>query len=395
MTTQTTNQSKRLFTFIALGTILTMGLWDATRGVILPHLLTDLRVGPTLGSQILVASAVGYLVNSLSFGTYSRRLGLRKVAGLGVAVVLVFLTLFLTLKLPLLLIPAGMVMGAGLGMIEMTTSLPISLLYGDQQSGILNLLHGCFGMGAFLGSMYAAGLMSAGFGWRVPLALIGGLLVTWGLVYRRLPELSLATPHSGAKGFGPVLRDPYVWAATLAVFFACVGEAGAVIWLPTYMQKVKGLSDAASALTLSFFFAGFTGMRLAGGWVVRRLGEVRSVVGLAAVGAVGLFLLMRQPGSWFWLAALAGMGVAVGFATCTSLACMRYPDRVDQIYTMIYSAGGLSVILSAPLMGWIGERVGFASTMWVPFTGYIAVMALMTFYGLGTRQRALAPTTSD
>jgi len=372
----------RHFTAIALGALATVGLLEGSRGVLLPHFRADLALSATWAGAIFSSNALGYLANSLAFGFLSRKLGLKPMVTLGISLVAVAMGLFVTMRVPTVLYGANMLLGAGMSMIELGTSIHISLIYKEKQGGMLNLLHGFFGVGALSGSLWSAFWLQMGAGWQVPYGLVGFILALWVGYYLTLPRTTLPQEAEGGAGAGPLLRDPLVWAAALALGAAVAGEVGATLWLPSYLQKVKGLGEGVSAGFMMAFFAGFTATRIAGSKLVGRLGPVRTVAALAAVGLAALTALLALPGAPVIIPVLAGAGVATGFATCTALVATRYPDRVNQVYTVMYSAGGLAGIITGPLMGWLGDRFGLTASMWVPLAGYAVLLILMIYYGL-------------
>lgn len=382
----------RHFVVIALGALATVGLLEGSRGVLLPHFRTDLELSATWGGAIFSAGALGYLANSLAFGTFSRKLGLKRMAVLGIVMLCAAMGLFLTVRTPAVLYGAHIFVGAGISMTELATSIHISLIYKEKQSGMLNLLHGFFGAGALLGSVWAAFWLRLGTGWRVPYGLVALMVALWVIYYLTLPQTELPAEAEGGAGPGPLLRDPLVWVAALALAAAVAGEIGSVLWLPSYLQQVKGLTESVSAFHMTVFFFGFTATRLAGGWLVGRAGPVRAVMVLALVGLAALAAMLTLPGAPLVIPFLAGAGVATGFATCTALVATRYPERVNQVYTVMYSAGGLAGIVTGPLMGWLGDRWGLTASMWAPLAAYAALFLLMGYYGLasGSRQGARA-----
>lgn len=373
------------YKWIALGTIASVGLFEGTKGVILPHMLADLQLSPAMGAAVLSSGGVGYLLNSLTFGSVSQRFGLKRVVAFGCLLAVVMLSLFLTMKLPALIYVAGVFYGFGASQVELSTSLPVSILYtAEEQGSILNLLHGFFGVGTLLGSVWGAYWMGVGAAWQVPLALIILLLIVWAMQFLRRPTVMVPRPdegESGGGGYGPILADPLVWVAAVALGAAVVVEAGVALWLPTYLQREKGLSEVVSAGYATAFFAGFTATRLGGSWLVQRVGGVRLVVLLAVIGFAGMVGLQVLPGTWAGLSVLLGVGCAVGFATCLAMVAGRYADRVNRVYTIMYSAGGITGILVGPLMGWVAGRAGLTAAMWVPGASLAVLATAMAWYG--------------
>lgn len=385
------NSLQRRYAFVALGIIATVGLWDGSRGVILPHFLSDLKLTAATGATIFSSGSLGFLVCSLTFGSLTRRFGLKPVATGGFLLFAAALALFFTQREPLFLTIAVMMMGAGMGLVELSSGIPISILYGEKQHGILNLLHGFFGLGALSGSLLAALFLGYGASWRAPYLLALGLLVVWTLIFRRLPTLTLPQPPKSKAGMGTMLRDPLVWIATFTLSAAVAAEVGVGLWLPSYLQQEKGLGEAVSAFGLTIFFVGFTATRLLASWLVNIVGPIRSVMGLGLIGVLGLAALLVLPGSWYALSALAGAGVAIAFATCVALVATRYPERVNQVYAFMYSSGAVAVMVTGPLMGFIGQRVGLGMAMWIPLIAYLAIILLIALYGWVDMRLALRP----
>lgn len=384
-------RTARLLIVTALGTIATVGLWEGSRGVLLPSFLSDLHLSAALGGTVFSATAIGYLASSLSFGALSQRVGLKKMVVAAMLLLATAMTLFVTLRLPSLLYVVNVFLGASISIIELSTSIQVSLIYQEKQSGMLNLLHGCFGAGALLGSQWAAFWLGLGAAWRVPFGLVAVFLILWCGSFLPQPVLPVPKEEPGAGGgFGPVLRDPLVWVAALALGAAVVGEVGFTLWFPTFLQRVKGMAPGPSAGYATAFFVGFTATRLAGSWLVGRLGQIRTVFGLALVGLAALSAILLLEATPILLPALAGAGVATGFATCTALVAERYPERVNRVYTIMYSSGGLAGILTGPLMGWLGDRYGLTASMWVPLISLGLLAALMAYYGLAGGARRAA-----
>ncbi len=370
------------YKWIALGILATVGLFEGSKGVLLPHMMTDLQLSPALGAAVMTAGGVGYLINSLTFGTVTQRFGLKRVVAFGGILALTMLTLFLTQRVPAVLYGANVLYGIGAGQVELSMSLPLSILYTpEEQASTLNLLHGFFGVGTLVGSVWGGYWMGVGAPWQLPLILVAALLAFWVWRYLRRPAVAVPRPEGKAGGYGPILSDPLVWVAALALGAAVAAEAGVALWLPTYLQKAKGLSEAVSAGYATAFFAGFTLTRLSGAWLVKRVGGIRLVVLLALVGLLAMVGLQAFPPAWAGLSVLLGAGCAVGFATCLSMVAGRYPDRVNRVYSIMYSSGGITGILVGPFMGWVAGRSGLGAAMWVPGAAFGVLAAAMGWYG--------------
>lgn len=396
---QLTNPHRTYFTAAALGTMISIGMWEGSKGVILPHFLADLSLRGTTGAAIFAASAVGFCVGALSFGFVTQRFGLKRVFATGFLLCAINIGLFVTFRNPAFLYACMALFGTGMACLDLTASLPVSILYGERQGGMLSLLHGFFGIGTLVGPLAVVFLLNLGTGWRLPLVLIVLLYAIWVAWFLSLPALQMPGPdqsQGSRRGLKPLMRDALVWVATLTLAASVAVEIGLAMWLPTYFQVAKGLPEVQSAFYTTIFFAGFTVTRLAGTIIVDRVGYTLSVVLLSLVGAFGLGALMLLPTTWAWVSFFAGAGVAIVFPTCVALVAVRYPDLVNQAYTLMYSTAALAMIIVAPMMGWVGERAGLQAAMWLPLACFGLVAALMAYYGwrVGLANRAI-PAGSD
>ncbi|HEY8347061.1 MAG TPA: MFS transporter [Symbiobacteriaceae bacterium] len=388
------NHPQRIpYTIIALGTIATLGGWGGAKGVIFPDFLQDLSLAPALGSAIFTATSVGSFIGSSSFAALSNRFGLSWVNRMGALLLAGITCVILFVRQPAFLYAAFVLFGLGWSMLELSSSLPISLLYAREQGSIMNLLHSFFGVGTITGSLLAGWAMSHGANWRLPMGVVVLLAGLWAYAYQRQPALSLPPRAKTEKGNGSLLRDPVVWTATLALTAGVAAEAGAGIWLPTYLSQGKGLDVAGSTLGATLFFLGFTASRLCGALLVGRMGSVRSVFSAAAVGAAGLAGVMLLPASWFWLTVLAGLGVGIIFPTCLTLVAERYQSRSNAVFSLIYACANVAGIATGPAMGMVVQGRGVTAAVWMLLSFYTAVMFFIGYCGWALAHRPAGSAT--
>lgn len=300
-----------------------VGLPDGMLGVVWPSLRADLgRPLDGLGELILAWSA-GYLVSSATSGSLLARLGFGPMLiGSALAMGVGVGGYALATDWPALL-GASVVAGAGGGAIDAGINSWLALRRGP---GALNVLHGCYGLGATLGPA-AISLGVALGSWRLAYAAVGAVfaLLALGMATRRSAWGSRPV-HSGRGSTRHALRVPGVWAG-IGAFFLYVGvEVGAAHWAYSLLVEERHVSAAAGAATVSLFWGVFTAGRflcgaLASGRSLQRLMLVS--LGLATLGALVFALARSGPGSALGLA-LLGFGLAPIFP----LLVAATPSRV-------------------------------------------------------------------
>jgi len=153
------------------------------------------------------------------------------------------------------------------------------------------------------------------FGWTEPgaLALLAGFVVLAGAFVR--VELRAAEPIIPMRLF----RNPVFSVGSAYGFLGGVAFFGGIIFLPIYLQAVKGMSPTASGLALLPAIVGIFSTSVTSGRLISRTGryKIYPIVG-AAVLVVSLLLLSRLGvDTPFWQVALfeylfgAGLGLTM------------------------------------------------------------------------------------
>ena len=153
---------------------------------------------------------------------------------------------------------------------------------------------------------YVGGLILAGL-------VIGGIFVWW--------ESRAVDPIIRLDLF----RNRTVTISVISMFLAAFGFFGAIIFLPQWLQVVRGLGATESGLNLlPLVIALIVGATLSG-QIVSRTGRYKEVIlGAMVVLATGLFLLTGLRANtevstvWIWMV-ITGLGVGPSFAVFTAL----------------------------------------------------------------------------
>lgn len=144
-----------------------------------------------------------------------------------------------------------------------------------------------------LGLATIAGLFLAPvYGWRIVFAS-GALACLLLLVMARVPESDVWSARSRRESILlPLISRPGLagsfWKCQLLTLLNMSAYWFTVSWLPRYLQRERGLSDAASGSATLFFVVGSLCGYLSFGWLSDRIGRRRSFALYCALAAVGL-----------------------------------------------------------------------------------------------------------
>ena len=246
--------------------------------------------------RLLALVTTGYLVTSTAvlpaYGWLSDRYGRRRLFVLAVGIFLLGSVLGALATGPATLVVARLVQGCGAGGLLVLVQAEVAVLVPLRQRAAVMSGVGAVFAAAVITGPPLGGWLASGPGWRwafwlnLPLAL-AALVVAVALMPPGRPE-HRARPRSPFA----VLRRRQVRRATTGGLLLGASSFGMLVYLPTYLQLVLGLSPSWAGVLMLALFGGLGILTVAAAQVVRRNGPVRGllVVGALAVAA-GLALL--------------------------------------------------------------------------------------------------------
>ncbi|WP_170208545.1 MFS transporter [Micromonospora pisi] len=273
-----------------------------------------------------------------------------------------------------LALTAAFVAGVGFGGIDGGVNQVFTEIYtGDGGGhGMLNLLHGCFGVGAIAGPV-AIGLLP-GYGWAFVACAVGSVIVLPVLLGIRTGRV--ADPRRAGRRVLSLLG-----LALIGFFVLHVGlETGAGGWETTHLISTGLTASAAATATSGFWFA-FTAVRFAVVPLCRRFPPRTIVIACTVMTPVAAVATLSHPlAPW----AYGLLGVAVGPLFPTGLAWLGQlrPELIPTVVAVSMLGG----VAFPPALGLAVESFGPGAVPWglvgVALTT-VATLALIT--GLASR----------
>ena len=347
---------------------------------------------------VLLGLSIGSMIGILGAGVLVRRLGTRPLTVLG-GMLPVAGMLLVALLAPAQLavgVWAGLfLIGFGSGVAEIGLNVEAAAVERQLSRPVVPVLHACFSLGTVIGG--AAGIALTAVRTPVLVHLLVAAVVMAGLAtfaaanLRPVPRV--APDPSAAAVATPRLRSVITWQVlliaviTLAMAFA---EGAASDWLPLLMTTDHGAPEAVGSLVFTgFALAMFVG-RSAGTPLVARFGRAPVIRVCAAVGAVGVLLVVVSPNPVLTAAAAGiwGLGIALGFPLAIS-AAGDHPTDGDRRVSVVATAGYIAFLAGPPALGFLGEHLGLQAAMLVPAA--LLVVALLA--APATRSRAVVDTS--
>jgi fucose permease len=291
----------------------TLGLPAGAIGVAWPHMRASLGA-PLAGLGLLLAAfTVGYFVASAGSGAVTLRLGTPAllIGGCGLASVG---ALGLSLASQWWLVPvAGLILGAGSGLVDAAVNAHVSL---NRDVRYMGWLHASWALGAALGPPLVVVSLAVTGSWRASfVAMAVAFLAVGSIVGSRRADWihTAASTRPGADAARLVPSEYRRALVVLTCLFLLGGglEATAGDWSYTQLTAGRSLSAGLASASASLFWAGLAAGRVALGLLGNRVAPIRLLdagVTTAALAAVAFWL---APPLVSALIALPVLGVAV------------------------------------------------------------------------------------
>jgi fucose permease len=361
------NKYRRVFLFFILyGAMFLFGFIENIKGVSYP--LIKAEFGASYEQQGIMVSvlAMSYVLFCALGGFCIARLGVKTD----------FLAGFLCMSLGLGLVyfmsswwttgAALFVVFAGFGLFEVGINALATQIFTSRAALLMNLLHFFYGAGS-AASPRAAGALAGHYSWRfiylacVPLVLVF-FVPALGVKFPAKPEAG--TGGEKDMGFFDALRNAKVWLFSVVLGLMIVAEMSSTNWGSLYFQDVYFLDPKTSgAGFVSNFFILFTISRLLSGFLIEKIGYMRSLSG-AILAVIGIFVAGFALGkNGVYLLPVLGFFVAIFWPTLMAVA-MGYFGRHAPVMTSVM------IVLGGLLNSGVQLLIGFINRFLGPAWGY-------------------------
>jgi len=346
------------------------GFVDNLKGATLSSLLADLDLSYAQGGTILLGAYLGFFIATLAAGILADTVGNRTILILAGGLAGAGLLAFAGANSYWLLFTAMLVIGLGMGSIEVSGNGLIVQLHQNNRGRYLNLLATFHGIGSLAVPLFAGWLLGAGVSWRMVFQYSLPLAVLLALAFALTPS-----PQAGSQE--QALKTGFDWQAVgklgftrqmvwfyLAIAFYVGAELGIGAWIVEFLQRSKGFSLIGATGFLSLFFAMIMLGRVAGSLVVEWVGYLRAVLGAAAVGLLCLLIGIFGPPSLAFFIPLCGLFFSIIFPTLTAVVSNINRAQTNTILGLLFAAGGVGGAVGPWAIGLasnaLGIQLGFA-----------------------------------
>ncbi|MBB4155660.1 MFS family permease [Sphingomonas jinjuensis] len=363
--------------------------WN-TVDVLRPYIAADLKLTLTQAGSLYSAQALGALIGAVVNGQLADRFGRRNAL---MAVMVGYGTM---LMLGTLVASYPQVLGQRLllgyftgSMYPITVGIYAGLFASEVRGRVASIIMGSSYLAISLLGMASTQVFERGLDWHV-LLWVGAVPVMLALAAplvvpddRRMIPWGGAPTTASTKGKLPIgeLFSPRFRRQTIMLtmvsgfnFFAYQAFSG---WATTYLKTIRGFTDAAIGVSVSWMFAGSMLGGFFWGWVGDRYGRRASAVGFFMAAALILVYLYAPIGP------VVLNVVAFGYGAC--LACSvvwgpwlaeLYPAHLKSTAASIFNWGRIFSFFAPLITGQIAEAFGLSVTMTIASVVFCAAAGI-------------------
>lgn len=378
--------TRRLYFLFLLG-FATFGAVFTIIGAALPHVISVFHWSYTMAGAVLAANAVGYFVSTFACGMLVQRVGPKRVLVIGLALGAVSMSLFLRWPSPWLNLGLNFCIGLCQGAIEVVTNLEVIHMERRGQSRLLNLLHAAFCIGGVVGPAsvgFLLGIGRGGLGVFWATAVVLGLMgVLFGI--SRFPRLHLEElAHDGGRR---LVMQPLVLLTTFFLLLYVGAELGISTWISEYFVRALRASQFSGAIAVSIFWAGMLAGRFTLSVAYRGSRQEYVVLGLAALSAAAIGLILGLRSTWAVAAAVFLTGVGFSGIYPLSLAIVGRYHRTGMAVGAVTTGGGIGSFTFPFLMAVLAQTMGIRGGFWF-YLGLAVVLVGIAALIIRTTRRA-------
>ena len=242
--------------------------------------------------------------------------------------------------------------GVGWGMVETVINPLIAVLYPDEKTAKLNLLHAWWPGGLVIGGVLGVAMSAVGLGWQAKLvmAFIPALAVIALSIGPAYPPTERVAAGVSTKEMFRELANPMFVVFFLSMFLTAASELAPGQWVDFALSRTVHMPGI---LLLVYVSGLMFVMRHFAGTLVHRLSSIGLLWVSCLLAALGLVALSyaNSPVTGLLAATLWGVGVCYMWPTMLGASSERFPRGGALLMGLMGTAGTLSTRVVLPLMG--------------------------------------------
>ncbi|MDY3249942.1 MAG: MFS transporter [Candidatus Choladocola sp.] len=149
-----------------------------------------------------------------------------------------------------------LIIGSATKFLDLAINTEISVCYEKNKGFYINILHGCFGAGSFIGPLFAARFLGFLPKWQWIYGFIGcicGMLLIVFMITGKKVEVEKSGTRQNGMNFA-ILKKSEILCLILALFFYCGHQSGISTWVPLFLRYQYDAGSFLASCGVSVFW---------------------------------------------------------------------------------------------------------------------------------------------
>lgn len=369
---------KNVYTILVIYLLMMLiGMVDNVKGPLITSIKTFYSVDYTMMGLFLSIGSFGFILSTFFGGLLADRVGHKLLLIIG-TVLIIFGTFGISTSHSFIVfLIFAFIMNMGMGSLEMGINAVASMAFLVNQAVMMNLLHFFYGAGSIISPNMTVKLLQNGFTWQLVYLLVAGLALVFMIVILMVKIPKKEKYKSTVKvNYVRVLKNVRIWLFALMLGFYVSSEIGVGNWAVTFFKTGYKMSNTQSSLYLALFFTTFTFGRLFGGFIVEKLGYIKSLVIFSFTSAI-LIAAGMMGKNFAFLISTAGFFYSIIFPTVIATVMKEFNEYASVIIGVITTVSSTINMLASFLIGKLNDAFGV-------YIGFSAILIFMILVALMT-----------
>ncbi|EMT39436.1 Fucose permease [Thermoanaerobacter thermohydrosulfuricus WC1] len=355
-----------------------IGIVENVKGPLIINIKTFYGVDYTMMGLFLSVGSFGFILSTFLGGFLADKIGRKSVLISGLILIIAgILGIFAARKFIVFLIFA-FVMNMGMGLLEIGINAVASIVFIVNQALMMNLLHFFYGVGAIISPNMTVKLLHINFSWQQVYLTVGVIAFILMLAVLKIKMHGEEKHIARDKiDYIQILSDKRMWLFASMLGFYVASELGIGNWAVTFFSAQYKMDNTISSLYLGLFFATFTFGRLVGGFIIERIGYIKSLLIFSLVSSI-LIASGMAGRNFAFLISVAGFFYSIIFPTTIAIVMKEFKQHVTIIIAIILTISSTINMLANFLIGRLNDIFG----VFIGFSAILIFMILVVFMSL-------------
>ncbi|MBT1279139.1 MFS transporter [Thermoanaerobacter sp. CM-CNRG TB177] len=362
--------NKNTYTIVIIYLLMMLiGIIENVKGPLILSIKTFYSIDYTMMGLFLSVGSLGFILSTFFGGFLTEKIGRKLVLLSGLLLILLGIIGISMAPNFILFLLFAFIMNMGMGSVEIGINAIAALVFIMNQAIMMNLLHFFYGVGAIISPNITVKLLHFNFTWQLVYLSVAALAFT--LILATLAIKIQEGQHIIKEkiNYGEILGNKRMWLFAIMLGFYVASELGVGNWAVTFLREWYKMDNTISSLYLSIFFATFTLGRLFGGFIVEKVGCLKSLSVFSLCAAVFIAIGMLSKSLAFSIS-ISGFFYSIIFPTVIATIMKEFKKHVSAII-------GITVTIASTINMFANFLIGKLNDLFGVFVGFSAILVFM------------------